>query len=154
LRKVYVTGFGQTRVQEHWDRSARDLATSSMFEALERAEVEGADAIYVGNALGGELTGQEDIAALVADFAGLAGTEAVRVEAAGGSGGAAVRLGYIAVASGLHDVVIVTGVEKMSDLAGPAVEEALATSTDEEYEGVQGLSPVALSALLMRSYRS
>jgi acetyl-CoA C-acetyltransferase len=152
LRKVYITGFGQTRVQEHWDRSARDLAASSILEALERAELEEADAIFVGNALGGELTGQEDIAALVADFAGLAGIEAVRVEAAGGSGGAAVRLGFMAVASGLHDLVIVTGVEKMSDLAGPAIEEALATSTDEEYEGVQGLSPVALSALLMRRY--
>jgi acetyl-CoA C-acetyltransferase len=137
---------------EHWDRSARDLATSSILEALERAEIEAASALYVGNALGGELTGQEQIAALIADFAGLTGIEAVRVEAAGASGGAAVRLGYLAVASGLHDVVIVTGVEKMSDLAGPAVEEALATSTDEEYEAVQGLSPVALSALLMRRY--
>jgi acetyl-CoA C-acetyltransferase len=152
LRKVYITGFGQTRVEEHWDRSARDLAASSIFEALERAEVEAASALYVGNALGGELTGQEQIAALVADFAGLTGIEAVRIEAAGGSGGAAVRLGYLAVAGGLHDVVIVTGVEKMSDLAGPAIEEALATSTDEEYEGVQGLSPVALSAFLMRRY--
>jgi acetyl-CoA C-acetyltransferase len=152
LRKVYITGFGQTRVEEHWDRSARDLAASSILEALERAGVEEASAIYVGNALGGELTGQEQIAALIADFAGLTGTEAVRIEAAGGSGGAAVRLGYLAVAGGVHDVVIVTGVEKMSDLAGPAIEEALATSTDEEYEGVQGLSPVALSALLMRRY--
>jgi acetyl-CoA C-acetyltransferase len=152
LRKVYIIGFGQTRVLEHWERSARDLATSSILEALERAEIEAASALYVGNALGGELTGQEQIAALIADFAGLTGIEALRVEAAGASGGAAVGQGYLAVASGLHDVVIVTGVEKMSDLAGPAVEEALTTSTDEEYEGVQGLSPVALSALVMRRY--
>jgi len=149
---VYITGIGQTPVREHWDRSARDLAASSILQALEQAGIDKADAIYVGNALSGELTGQEQLAALIADFAGLTGTEAIRVEAAGASGGAAVRLGYLAVASGVHDTVLVTGVEKMSDLAGPAVEEALATSTDEEYEAIHGLSVVALHALLMRRY--
>jgi acetyl-CoA C-acetyltransferase len=123
-----------------------------MLQAMEQAAIDKADAIYVGNALSGELTGQEQVGALVADFAGLTGTEAVRVEAAGASGGAAVRLGYLAVASGVHDTVIVTGVEKMSDLPGPAVEEALVTSTDEEYEAIHGLSLVALHALLMRRY--
>ena len=152
MRKVYVVGIGQTPVQEHWDRSARDLAADSTLQALEQAGMDEADAIYVGNALSGELTGQEQVGALVADFAGLTGTEAVRVEAAGASGGAAVRMGYLSVASGVHDTVIVTGVEKMSDLPGPVVEEALVTSTDEEYEAIHGLSLVALHALLMRRY--
>ena len=152
MRKVYVVGIGQTPVQEHWDRSARDLAADSMLQAMEQAAIDTADAIYVGNALSGELTGQEQVGALVADFAGLTGTEAVRVEAAGASGGAAVRMGYLSVASGVHDTVIVTGVEKMSDLPGPVVEEALVTSTDEEYEAIHGLSLVALHALLMRRY--
>ncbi len=152
MRKVYAVGIGQTPVQEHWDRSARDLAADSTLQAMEQAGIDKADAIYVGNALSGELTGQEQVGALVADFAGLTGTEAVRVEAAGASGGAAVRLGYLAVASGVHDTVIVTGVEKMSDLPGPVVEEALVTSTDEEYEAIHGLSLVALHALLMRRY--
>jgi acetyl-CoA C-acetyltransferase len=152
LREVYIVGIGQTPVQEHWDRSARDLAADSMLQAMEQAGIDKADAIYVGNALSGELTGQEQLAALVTDFAGLTGTEAVRVEAAGASGGAAVRYAYLAVASGVHDTVLVTGVEKMSDLPGPAVEEALVTSTDEEYEAIHGLSLAALHALLMRRY--
>ncbi|TKJ31437.1 MAG: acetyl-CoA acetyltransferase [Chloroflexi bacterium B3_Chlor] len=152
MTKVYVVGIGQTPVREHWDRSARDLAVSSVLEAIEQAGVEKADAIYVGNALSGEVAGQEHLAALVADFAGMAGTEAVRIEAAGASGAAAVRMGCLAVASGLQEVVIVTGVEKMSDLTGPAVEEALVTATDEEYEAIHGLSLVALNALLMRRY--
>jgi acetyl-CoA C-acetyltransferase len=152
LTRVYVVGIGQTPVREHWDRSARDLAVRSTLEAIEQAGVEKVDAIYVGNALSGELGGQEHLAALIADFAGLRGAEAVRVEAAGASGGAAVRMAYLAVASGLQDVVIVTGVEKMSDLSGPAVEEALATAADEEYEAIHGLSFVALNALLMRRY--
>ncbi len=152
MRQVYIVGIGQTPVQEHWDRSARDLAAESMLQAMKEAGVDKADAIYVGNALSGELTGQEQVAALVADFAGLTGTEAVRVEAAGASGGAAVRWGYLAVASGVYDTVMVTGVEKMSDLPGPSVEEALVTSTDEEYEAIHGLSLEALHALLMRRY--
>lgn len=152
MTKVYVVGIGQTPVREHWDRSARDLAVRSVLEAIEQAGVEKVDAVYVGNALSGELTGQEHLAALIADFAGVRGAEAVRVEAAGASGGAAVRMAYLAVASGLQDIVIVTGVEKMSDLSGPTVEEALATAADEEYEAIHGLSFVALNALLMRRY--
>ena len=150
MSRVYIAGIGQTPVQEHWDRSVRELAASSILQGLEQAQIEETDAIYVGNALSGELTGQEQLAALIADFAGLTGTESIRVEAAGASGGAAVRLGYLAVASGAHDTVLVTGVEKMSDVAGPTVEEALVTSTDEEYEAIHGLSTVALCALLMR----
>jgi len=119
---------------------------------MEQAGIDRADAIYVGNALSGELTGQEHLAALIADFAGLGGIEALRVEAASGSGGAAVRMGYLAVASGLRDVAIVTGVEKMTDLSGPALEDALVTATDEDYEAIHGLSFVALNALLMRRY--
>ncbi len=152
MRKVYVVGIGQTRVKEHWERSARDLAISSILGAMEQAGIDRADAIYVGNALSGELTGQEHLAALIADFAGLGGIEALRVEAASGSGGAAVRMGYLAVASGLRDVVIVTGVEKMTDLSGPAMEEALITATDEDYEAIHGLSFVAVNALLMQRY--
>ena len=152
MRKVYIVGVGQTPVREHWDRSVRDLAVESMLLAMDEADRGGVDAIFVGNALSGELTGQEQIAALVADFAGQTGTEAVRVEAAGASGGAAVRLGYLAVASGIHDTVLVTGVEKMSDLPGPLVGEALVTSTDEEYEAIHGLSLDALYALLMHRY--
>jgi acetyl-CoA C-acetyltransferase len=119
---------------------------------MEQAGIDKADAIYVGNALSGELTGQEHLAALIADFAGLEGIEALRVEAAGGSGGAAVRMGYLAVASGLQDVVIVTGVEKTTDLSGPAMEEALVTATDDDYEAIHGVSFVALNALLMQRY--
>lgn len=152
MGKVYVIGLGQTSVGEHWDRSARDLAVSSILEAMEDAGIDKADAIYVGNALSGELTGQEHLGALIADFAGLGGIEALRVEAAGASGGAAIRTGYLAVASGLQEVVLVTGVEKMTDLSGPSVEEALGTAADGDHEAIHGVSFVALNALLMRRY--
>jgi acetyl-CoA C-acetyltransferase len=98
------------------------------------------------------LSNQAHLGVLLADYAGLTGIEAVTVEAAGASGGAALRQGYIAVASGLLDVALVIGVEKFTDKAGAGVEEALATASDSDFEAVQGMTPTSQAALLMRRY--
>jgi acetyl-CoA C-acetyltransferase len=120
--------------------------------ALADADLGAADAIYVGNMLSGELVGQEHLGALIADFVGLRGIEALKIEAACGSGAAAVRVGVMAVASGLHDVVLACGVEKMTDTSGAVTTAGLAMAADQEYEVSQGISFVALNALLMRRY--
>jgi acetyl-CoA acetyltransferase len=80
------------------------------------------------------LSNQAHLGALIADFAGLNGIEALTLEAAGASGGVALRVGYMAVASGQADVALVLGVEKISDQVGTPVEAALATSSDSDYE--------------------
>jgi acetyl-CoA C-acetyltransferase len=116
------------------------------------ASVNQVDSLYVGNMLSGALTGQEHLGALVADFAGLRGVEAFKIEAACGSGAAALRMGYVAVASELADIVVVVGVEKMTDALGPDATTALAMAADGDYEAAQGVSFVALNALLMRRY--
>lgn len=152
MRDVAIIGIGQTKVGEHWDLGLRHLALEALQAAMKDAGVEHADALYVGNMLSGELTGQEHLGALIADFAGLRGIEAVKIEAACGSGAAALRLGYVAVAGGLADVVLVVGVEKMTDYLGPKVTAALAMAADADYEASQGVSFVALNALLMRRY--
>ncbi len=152
MRDVAIIGIGQTPVGEHWERSLRHLAHDAIKAALRDAAVERPDAVYIGNMLSGELTGQEHLGALIADFAGLRGTEAVKIEAACGSGAAALRIGYIAVAGGLHDVVVVAGVEKMTDSPAEQITSALAMAADQEYEASQGISFVALNALLMRRY--
>jgi acetyl-CoA C-acetyltransferase len=102
--------------------------------------------------LSGEIAGQEHLGALIADFVGLRGIEACKVEAACGSGAAALRIGYMAVAGGLHDIVIACGVEKMTDALGRDTTAALALGADSDYEAALGLSFVALNALLMRRY--
>lgn len=152
MRDVSIIGIGQTKVGEHWEKSLRDLAVESLQAAMTDAGVEEADALYVGNMLGGEFVGQEHLGTLIADFAGLRGTEAFRIEAACCSGAAALRQGYLAVASGLHDVVAVTGVEKMTDALGCITAAGLAMAADGDYEASQGLSLVAVHALLMRRY--
>jgi acetyl-CoA C-acetyltransferase len=106
----------------------------------------------VGNMLAPTLSNQAHLGALLADYAGLLGIEAVTVEAAGASGGAALRQGYLAIASGMVDVALVVGIEKFTDRVGPMVDGALATASDGDYEAVQGITPLAQAALLTRRY--
>ena len=152
MAEVVIAGVGQTRVEEHWAVSLRELA----FMAIELAQLDAGalqpQALFVGNMLAPQLSRQAHLATLVADFAGLTGIEAATVEAAGASGGAALRAGYLAVASGQADVTLVVGVEKFTDVVGAGIEAALATSSDGDYEAVQGLTPTAQAALLMRRY--
>jgi acetyl-CoA C-acetyltransferase len=152
MRDVAIIGVGQTQVGEHWDISLRHLALEALQAAMADAGLARADALYVGNMLSGELTGQEHLGALVADFAGLRGIEAFKIEAACGSGAAALRMGYVAVAGGLANIVVVVGVEKMTDALVPDATTALALASDGDYEAAQGISFVAINALLMRRY--
>ena len=152
MREVSIIGIGQTAVAEHWDRSLRHLAGDAVLAAMQDAGLEQADALYVGNMLSGLLTGQEHLGALIADFVGLRGIEAVKVEAACGSGAAALRMGYAAVAGGLHDFVIVCGVEKMTDTVNAETTTGLVMAADADYESIHGLTFVGINALLMRRY--
>jgi len=152
MRDVAIIGVGQTKVGEHWDISLRHLALEPLQAAMADAGVTQADALYVGNMLSGELTGQEHLGALIADFAGLRGMEAFKIEAACAAGAAALRMGTVAVASGLANIVVVVGVEKMTDTLGPDTSTALAMAADGDYEAAQGVSFVAINALLMRRY--
>ena len=152
MREVGVLGIGQTPVGEHWSRSIRDLAAEAGRAALAEAGADRVDAIYVGNMASGLLCGQENLATLVADAAGLLPAEAVKIEAACASGGAAVRAGYQAIAGGLCERVLVIGVEKMTDRVTDGVTAALATAADADYEAAHGASFVALNAILMRRY--
>jgi len=152
MTEVVIAGIGQTPVEEHWDTSLRELA----FTAIQAAQADAAglrpQALFVGNMLAPQLSRQAHLGALIADFCGMTGIEAFTLEAAGASGGAALRAGYLAVASEQVDVALVVGVEKFSDTVGAEVDAAQMTSTDSDFEAVQGVTPTAQAALLMRRY--
>ena len=152
MTEVVIAGIGQTEVGEHWDMSLRDLGFAAMQAAIKDAGGLKPQSLFVGNMLAPNLSNQAHLGVLLADYAGLLGIEAVTVEAAGASGGAALRQGYLAVASGLVDVALVAGVEKFTDKVGSGVDAALATTGDSDFEAVQGMTPAAQAALLMKRY--
>lgn len=152
MSEVIIAGIGQTPVEEHWDKSLRELAYLALESAVEDSGGLQPQALFVGNMLAPQLSRQAHLGALIADFAGLTGIEAYSIEAGSASGGAALRAGYLAVASGQVEVALVVGVEKFSDTVGAAVDAALATSADGDYESVQGMTPTAQAGLLMRRY--
>lgn len=152
MTAVIVAGVGQTPVGEHWHLAMRDLALDAMQQAIQDSGGLSPQALFVGNMLGPNTSNQAHMGALLADVAGLAGIEAVTVEAAGASGAAALRQGYLAVASGFIDVALVVGVEKLTDRIGEELDAALATAGDSDFESVQGLTPTGQAALLMQRY--
>ncbi len=152
MRKVAIAGIGQTPVREHWDAGLRELAARAVLAAQADAQLPRADALFVGNMLSGLLSAQEHLGALIAESAGLEGIEAVKVEAACGSGAAAFRMAVLAVASGMVDTAIAVGVEKLTELSGRSTTAGLAAAADADHETAMGLTFVALNALLMRRY--
>jgi acetyl-CoA C-acetyltransferase len=149
---VWIVGVGLTPVGEHWEKSLREIALEAIAAALAEAPGLSPQALYVANTLAPALSGQSQLGSLLADFAGLRGVEAMTVEAAGASGGAALRQAYLALKAGAIDVALVVGLEKVTDQAGPALQAALATASDADYEAVQGITPTAQAALIMRRY--
>ena len=152
MRELTIIGIGQTPVGEHWDKSIREIAGEAIFAAMIDSQRETADGIYVGNMLSGTLVHQEQLGALISDWVGLKAGEAFKVEAACGSGAAALRLAMMAVGSGEMDCAIAMGVEKMTEMKGGETTAALATAADADYEAVQGVSFVAINALIMNRY--
>lgn len=152
MREVDIIGIGQTSAGEHWERSFRDLAVDAIQAAMQDANVAEVDALYVGNMLSGELVAQQHLGALIADWSGIGTIEALRVEAADASGAAAMRMGYLAVASGAQDMVLVCGVEKTTDADVAWTNAAWSSALDAEYEAAQGLPMPAAAGLIMRRY--
>ena len=152
MNKVVIAGIGQTKVGEHWDISIRELAHHAIQEALlDGGEIQ-PQALYVGNMLAPNLSHQSHLGALLVDFSGLNGIEAASLEAGSASGAAALRQGYLAIASGYIQAVLVVGVEKFTDAIGADTETALSNSTDSDFEAIQGLTTTGQAALLMQRY--
>lgn len=152
MRQVAILGVGQTAVRDHWDLAVHQLAVNAGRAALEDAGVKRPGIIYVGNMTADGLNQQTHLGTKVADHLGLWGVEAMRIEAACGSAGSAMRQGVLAIASGMIDSALVIGVEKMLDTKGKDTTAAMATAADNDYEAAHGITFVALNALVMQRY--
>jgi len=152
MTDVSIIGIGKTKVDEQWNTSIRHLSWYAIEAALDDAAISEVDALYVGNMMSGSISHQDHLGALIADFAGLRGVEAVTVEAADASGGAALRQAVLAIKSGMVETALVVGVEKVTDQTGSAPLSAWSTAIDADYEAIHGLTPAALMAMMMRRY--
>jgi len=138
-----MTDFG-----ELWGKSLRSIWVEAAIAALSDAGVDSVDMITIGCMSPGLFVGQEHLASLLADELGMAGVPASRVESACASGGLSLRTGFAEVASGLSDTVLVTGVEKMTDVDGADATYALGNAADQEWEGFHGITFPGLYAML------
>ena len=152
MQEVAIIGIGQVPVAEHWDKRLVELAGDAIFSALEDAELSRVEALYVGNMMSGQLDRQCHLGALISDWVGLRGIEAMTVEAACGSGALALRTAMIAVSSGIVSSALAVGVEKMTDTSPLETTAALATAASADWEGIHGVTFVGLNALIMRRY--
>ena len=148
MRSVSVVGIGQIPVKKVYPDNLRHLGAKVALMAMNDAGIDHVDALYAGNMLSDELQHQKHIATLIADEAGLFGIEALQIRAATAAGAAALRVGYLAVASGEVDLVLVVGVEKMSGSATPALAKAL----DSLLEVPDGATLISQNARVMNIY--
>jgi acetyl-CoA C-acetyltransferase len=152
MREVAVIGLGMTKWGELWEKSLRTIFVEAALLALDDAGVHKIDSMYIGCMSSGLFVGQEHLASLLADYLSQVPTPSARVESACASGGLALRMGFIDVASGMSDVVLVSGVEKMTDVSGHEATYALGTAADQEYEGFHGITFPGLYALIARAH--
>lgn len=152
MRKVAIIGTGMTKVDKHWKKSLKELFGEAGIAALNQTDSPAIDALIVGNMCASDLSDQNNIGALLADYLGFVPNTAYRVEAACASGAAAFLAAYSAVASGMYDVVMTGGVEKLTDGVGGNTTLSLGKAADAEYELFYGSSFVSLNAMIMRYY--
>jgi len=152
--KVAVLGVGLTKFGELWETSFTELFVEAGTKAIENANIDGKDidAIFVGNMSGGRFIDQEHISSLIADYAGLTPIPSTRVEAACASGGLAIRHAIMGIESGFYDIVVVGGVEKMTDVLTERTTQILAAAAEQEWEANLGMTFPGLYAMMARRH--
>ena len=154
MRSVSIIGAGLTKFGELWNMSLRELVAEAGLKAVEDSGVSGEkiEAVYGGTMASGRFIGQEHIGALIADQLGLNPIASTRLEAACASGGVALRNAYLAIGSGVYDVLAVGGVEKMTEVSTEDAGFALGGAGDQETELFFGASFPALYALMAKRH--
>jgi acetyl-CoA C-acetyltransferase len=155
-RGVAVVGAGMSKFGAFPGKSSRDLFVEA-FQEMRASVDKGFDpkdieALFFGNYSSDLFEGQGHTAPLMTDWIGLTPRPATRVEDACASSGVAFRQGLMAIASGLADVVIVGGIEKMSDLPTAEVTDTLATASDVLYEIPAGFTFPGFYAAMATAY--
>jgi len=151
MKEVAIIGVGQSKFGTFIDKGAKELFVEAFEEALSDVDkgIESREIqeIYVGNlGVGGGQLG--NFASMIADYVGLAGIPAVRLEDACASSGFAFRAAVLAVQSGACDIAVAGGIEKMNDLPRERLRYWLGVSGDTEWERLAGMTFAGVYALM------
>jgi acetyl-CoA C-acetyltransferase len=137
-------------------KSSRDLFVEAFQDLMEHLDqgidVEDIECGYIGNYSSDLFEGQGHTAPIIADWLGLTPTPLTRIENACASSGSALREGIMAIASGMYDIVLVGGVEKMTDLPTEGVTDVLASAADGLYEVPAGLTFPGIYGALAKAH--
>jgi acetyl-CoA C-acetyltransferase len=154
MRDVAVIGIGKTAFGAFADRGLRALAVEAGEKCFRDSGVwpSQVESFFLGNFAGPSFTGQNHLAPYVSTALGMTGIPSTRIENACASGGSAFFHGWREVASGMSDIVMVMGVEKMTSRTTEQVTEILAAAGDMEREGRAGLTFPAVFAAIARRH--
>ncbi len=152
MNRVAIIGIGMTKFGQLWEKDLVNLAVEAGAKAVRDADLHQRDigSLYVGSMSGGLFNAQEHLGSMLSDYLGFKNIPSVRVEAACASGGLALRQAYIDVASGLHDIAVAGGVEKMTDIGSYSITKVLATAADTEREAVFGATFPGLYGMMAK----
>ncbi|MDF1537763.1 MAG: thiolase domain-containing protein [Candidatus Thorarchaeota archaeon] len=153
MKPVHVIGAGMTRFGV-LDDGIMELIGSASMSAMESASAVGEsfDHIVVSSQNPDEFTGMGHLSTLTADYIGLVPAGASRIESGPSSGSSAFEAGYAMIASGLAELVLVVGAEKMSSVERGVASKILAKMMSYENETRYGATPTGLAAMITRRY--
>lgn len=155
-RGVALIGAGMSKFGVFPGKSSRDLFVDAFQEMLASVDkgfdAKDIEALFIGNFSSDLFENQGHTAPIMAEWVGLNPRPATRVEDACASGGVALRQGMLAIASGMYDIVLVGGIEKMTDLPIERVTDTLATAADSLYEVPAGFTFPGLYASMATAY--
>jgi acetyl-CoA C-acetyltransferase len=154
MRSVSVIGIGETKIGRFPERSLRELILEAGTKAIDDAGIarEDVKALFMGNYNAQSFSGQGHLGPLAAEVLGLGSVPTLRVEGACASGSLAFRQALSAVASGMYDVVLVGGVEKMTHQSTGAVTAGLAGASDVDLEAGLGATFPSIFAMIANRY--
>jgi acetyl-CoA C-acetyltransferase len=155
-RPVSIVGAGMSQFGAFREKTSRDLFSEAFQDMLAHIDhgidIQDIECAYVGNYSSDLFEGQGHTAPILADWLGLTPIPVTRIENACASSGSALREGLMAIASGMYDIVLVGGVEKMTALPTEGVTDVLASAADGLYEVPAGLTFPGIYGALAKAH--
>jgi acetyl-CoA acetyltransferase len=154
MRKVAIVGVGMTKFSGKQEKTAVELFAEAALDALNESNLKPKDiqALFMGNCLSDFAEGQAQLQAFATDYIGAHHIPANRYENACASSTAAFRDGFMWVASGFYDIVLIGGSETAAKMGTPLATRTFAMASDSRYEYPAGITFPGVFALLAHLY--